>query len=45
MYLSGEGMDYYVVAVYITSDSSGNGIGRRLTSDVINDMKAAGAFN
>lgn len=45
VYISSEDRQSYVVAVYITTDSSGNGIGRRLTSDVINDMKAAGAFN
>lgn len=45
VYLSGEGMDYYVIAVYTSHDSYGNGYGRRLTSDVIEDMKANGAFN
>lgn len=43
VYYSGEG-DYYVVAVYTSHDNSGNGYGRRLTSDVINDMTAEGAF-
>lgn len=45
VYVNFDEMQYRVVAVYITHDSSGNGIGRRLTSDVINDMRAAGAFD
>lgn len=45
VYLSGEGMDYHVVAVYTSHDFSGNGYGRRLTYDIINDMRADGAFD
>lgn len=41
-----EGMEYpQVVAVYTSHDSDGNGYGRRLTKQVINDMRADGAFN
>ena len=42
---NGKEADYRVVAVYTSHDSSGNGYGRRLTMNVINDMRAAGAFN
>ena len=41
---SGTDMDYCVVAVYTCSDENGNGYGRRLTMNVINDMRADGAF-
>ena len=44
VYLSGEGMGCHLVAVYTSHDSNGNGYGRRLTSDIINDMRADGAF-
>lgn len=36
--------DCYVVAVFTSHDDNGNGYGRRLTSDVISDMTAEGAF-
>ena len=46
VYFWQEGMDYpEVIAVYTSHDSSGNGYGRRLTNNVINDMRADGAFN
>lgn len=34
-----------VTAVYTSHDDNGYGYGRRLTQDVFNDMKAAGAFD
>ena len=34
-----------LTAVYTSHDSQGNGYGRRLTQDVFNGMKAAGAFD
>ena len=37
--------DLRVVAVYTSYDNSGNGYGRRITSNIISDMRAAGAFN
>lgn len=39
------GSDYRVIGVYTSHSSSGKGIGRRLTNQIINDMKADGAFN
>lgn len=39
----GEGRNVYVVGVYTWHDSYG--YGRRLTMNVINDMRADGAFN
>lgn len=45
VYLWGEGMEYpMVVAVYTAADNDGNGYGRRLTADVIQDMRDRGAF-
>lgn len=44
VFFDNEDTEYQVVAVYTSHDSSGNGIGRRLTSDVINDMTNDGAF-
>ena len=41
---SGSDADYCVVAVYTAYDSSGNGYGRRITSNIITDMRADGAF-
>ena len=34
-----------VVAVYTSHTTSGRGVGRRLTNQIINDMRADGAFN
>lgn len=45
VYINSEGLEYRVVAVYTSHDSNGNGYGRRLTSDLINDMRADGAFD
>ena len=46
VYFWQEGMKYpHVVAVYTSHDSDGNGYGRRLTKQVINDMRAEGAVN
>lgn len=43
---TGEDFDYpTVTAVYTSHDANGNGYGRRLTNDVFQAMKAAGAFN
>ena len=40
-----EGMEYpEVVGVYTSHDSYGYGYGRRLTANVVDDMRAAGAF-
>lgn len=43
-YGDGDYPDYLIVAVYTSHDSSGNGYGRRITQNVINDMRADGAF-
>ena len=40
----GANASYYVVAVYTAYDNSGNGYGRRITSNVFKDMQADGAF-
>lgn len=41
-----EGLEYpTVVAVYTHYDLSGSSYGRRITSNIINDMRADGAFN
>lgn len=45
VYMSGEDLgDYYVVAVYTSHSSDGCGYGRRLTMDIIEDMRSEGAF-
>ncbi len=47
VFFNNEGLDFesYVVAVYTSHDQEGNGYGRRLTNNVIQDMRADGAFD
>ena len=46
VFFTHEGLEYpEVVAVYTHFDPSGNSIARRLTSNIIEDMRAAGAFD
>ena len=46
VFFSHEGLDYpQVIGVYTHYDLSGMSYGRRLTSDVTNDMRADRAFN
>ncbi len=46
VYFDYEGLDFpTVIGVYTSNDSSGHAYARRLTMDVINDMRADGAFN
>lgn len=41
-----EGLEYpQIVAVYTAQDTAGNSYGRRLTEDIINDMRDDGVFN
>ncbi len=46
MFLWYEGMEFpMVVAVYTSDSSDGYSFGRRLTNDVIRDMRMDGAFD